>query len=84
MRVIESAAMQDVEGRSALIVGTGLAGSLLAVFLARAGWTVRLVERRHDPRELLGERASVVCDRRLQWAGWPLMPRAQFWAQHKH
>ena len=51
MRVIESAAMQDVEGRSALIVGTGLAGSLLAVFLARAGWTVRLVERRHDPRE---------------------------------
>lgn len=43
--------MAEVESRSALIVGAGLAGSLLAVYLARAGWTVRLVERRHDPRE---------------------------------
>jgi len=33
-----------------LIVGAGLAGSLLAVYLARAGWTVELVERRSDPR----------------------------------
>lgn len=35
---------------SALIVGAGLAGSLLAVYLARAGWKVEIVERRADPR----------------------------------
>ncbi|MFM1868768.1 MAG: hypothetical protein RL591_2176, partial [Planctomycetota bacterium] len=33
-----------------LVVGAGLAGSLLAVYLARAGWQVELVERRGDPR----------------------------------
>jgi kynurenine 3-monooxygenase len=33
-----------------LIVGAGLAGSLLAVYLARAGWKVDIVERRSDPR----------------------------------
>jgi kynurenine 3-monooxygenase len=33
-----------------VIVGAGLAGSLLAVYLARAGWTVDLRERRGDPR----------------------------------
>lgn len=33
-----------------LIIGAGLAGSLLAVYLARAGWKVELVERRADPR----------------------------------
>ena len=33
-----------------LIIGAGLAGSLLAVYLSRAGWTVELVERRGDPR----------------------------------
>ncbi len=43
--------MTSTEGRRVLIVGAGLAGSLLAVFLARAGWSVRIVERRHDPRE---------------------------------
>ena len=36
--------------RRVLIVGAGLAGSLLAVYLARAGWTVEIVERRADPR----------------------------------
>jgi len=35
---------------SVLIVGAGLAGSLLAVYLARAGWKVEVVERRGDPR----------------------------------
>ena len=33
-----------------LIVGAGLAGSLLAVYLARAGWKIEIVERRSDPR----------------------------------
>ncbi len=36
--------------RRVLIVGAGLGGSLLAVYLARAGWDVQLVERRGDPR----------------------------------
>ncbi|MFM7259242.1 MAG: FAD-dependent oxidoreductase [bacterium] len=33
-----------------LVIGAGLAGCLLAVYLARAGWKVELVERRSDPR----------------------------------
>jgi kynurenine 3-monooxygenase len=32
------------------IVGGGLGGALMAVFLGRAGWRVRLFERRPDPR----------------------------------
>jgi kynurenine 3-monooxygenase len=39
-----------VSSRRVLIVGAGLAGSLLAVYLARAGWKVEIVERRSDPR----------------------------------
>ena len=34
----------------ALIVGNGLAGALLAVLFAKAGWRVSLHERRGDPR----------------------------------
>lgn len=37
--------------RTALIVGAGLAGSLMACYLARAGWRVRVYERRADPRK---------------------------------
>jgi 2-polyprenyl-6-methoxyphenol hydroxylase-like FAD-dependent oxidoreductase len=33
-----------------LIVGAGLGGSLLAIYLARAGMSVLVVERRGDPR----------------------------------
>ena len=33
------------------LVGAGLAGSLLAIFLARRGYRVTLLERRLDPRE---------------------------------
>jgi kynurenine 3-monooxygenase len=33
------------------LVGAGLAGSLLAIFLARRGYRVRLLERRLDPRK---------------------------------
>ncbi len=36
--------------RTAVIVGAGLGGSLLAHYLGRAGWTVDLYERRGDPR----------------------------------
>lgn len=36
--------------RTAVIVGNGLAGPLLAVLLARDGWKVKLFERRGDPR----------------------------------
>ncbi|GAA1352281.1 FAD-dependent oxidoreductase [Saccharothrix algeriensis] len=34
----------------AVVVGAGLAGSLTAVYLARRGWRVRVLERRADPR----------------------------------
>ncbi|HYW09471.1 MAG TPA: NAD(P)/FAD-dependent oxidoreductase [Longimicrobium sp.] len=37
------------------IVGAGLAGSLLAVYLGRRGWTVEVYERRADPRLVDGE-----------------------------
>ncbi|HEX2836513.1 MAG TPA: FAD-dependent monooxygenase [Phycisphaerales bacterium] len=36
--------------RTAIIIGDGLAGALLAVLLARDGWAVRVYERRSDPR----------------------------------
>jgi kynurenine 3-monooxygenase len=35
---------------SAIIVGAGLGGSLLAHFLGQRGWSVRVFERRGDPR----------------------------------
>ncbi|MBM4108548.1 MAG: hypothetical protein FJ255_07010 [Phycisphaerae bacterium] len=37
-------------GRRVLIVGAGLAGPLLAIYLARLGYSVALRERRPDPR----------------------------------
>jgi kynurenine 3-monooxygenase len=36
--------------RTAVIVGAGLAGALLAIYLSRDGWKVRHFERRADPR----------------------------------
>ena len=36
--------------RSAIIIGAGLGGSLLAHFLGQRGWDVRVYERRSDPR----------------------------------
>ena len=36
--------------RSAIIIGAGLGGSLLAHFLGQRGWDVRVYERRGDPR----------------------------------
>lgn len=37
------------------IVGAGLAGSLMAVYLGRRGWSVDVYERRADPRQVEGE-----------------------------
>jgi kynurenine 3-monooxygenase len=37
------------------IVGAGLAGALLAILLARRGFTVRVYERRDDPRRAMSE-----------------------------
>lgn len=42
--------MPNDSSRHALIVGAGLAGSLMACYLARAGWRVSVYERRPDPR----------------------------------
>ena len=39
------------ETREVTLVGAGLAGSLLAIFLARRGYRVTLFERRPDPRK---------------------------------
>ena len=49
--VAHDAASRSGEGRTALVVGAGLAGCLLAVYLARDGWKVTLCERRGDPRK---------------------------------
>lgn len=38
-------------GRSVMICGCGLAGALLACYLADDGWNVRVYERRPDPRK---------------------------------
>ena len=42
--------MTPKDQRHALIIGAGLAGSLMACYLARAGWRVSVYERRPDPR----------------------------------
>jgi kynurenine 3-monooxygenase len=39
-----------VAGERVLVVGAGLSGSLMAVYLARAGFEVQILERRGDPR----------------------------------
>jgi len=43
--------MKDArESRQFVIVGAGLAGSLMAIYLGRRGHRVEVLERRHDPR----------------------------------
>lgn len=46
--------MKDV-----VIAGAGLSGSLAAIYLARRGFGVRVVERRPDPRESTSEGRSI-------------------------
>jgi kynurenine 3-monooxygenase len=38
------------DGRSVIVLGAGLAGTLMAVLLGKAGYRVRVFERRSDPR----------------------------------
>ena len=38
-----------------VVIGGGPAGSTAATMLARKGWSVRLFEREHFPREHIGE-----------------------------
>jgi kynurenine 3-monooxygenase len=40
----------NASSRAITIIGAGLAGSLLAILLARRGWQVTVYERRGDPR----------------------------------
>jgi len=42
--------MSAADPRGLIIVGAGLAGSLLAILLSRRGWRVDVYERRGDPR----------------------------------
>src|SRR5687767_14615586 len=42
-----------------VIAGAGLSGSLVAIYLARRGFDVRVVERRHDPRSSTSEGRSI-------------------------
>lgn len=42
--------MTQNQNKRAIIVGAGLAGALMACYLAKAGWRVRVYERRPDPR----------------------------------
>src|SRR5437588_12938894 len=52
----------------ALIIGGGPAGAATALSLARAGWTVALVERKAFPRRK-------VCGEYLSASNWPLLER---------
>jgi 2-polyprenyl-6-methoxyphenol hydroxylase and related FAD-dependent oxidoreductases len=45
--------------RYAVIVGAGLSGSLMALYLARRGWRVDVYERRGDPRLASAEGRSI-------------------------
>ena len=56
---------------SALIVGAGLAGSLMACYLARQGWRVTVCERRPDPRTagfIGGRSINLALSTRGRWA----------------
>lgn len=50
----------DGDGDGVAVVGAGLAGCLLACFLARRGYQVTLYERRADPRGTLPERGRSI------------------------
>ena len=52
--------MKPDPARAVNIVGAGLAGALLALFLARRGWHVALHERRPDPRQSQPERGRSI------------------------
>jgi kynurenine 3-monooxygenase len=45
--------------RRAVIIGAGLSGSLMALYLARRGWAVDVYERRGDPRQANAEGRSI-------------------------
>jgi kynurenine 3-monooxygenase len=47
-------------GQTVLISGAGLGGTLMALYLARAGHQVQLYERRDDPRGLSGGRGRSI------------------------
>ena len=50
----------STEKNSVIIVGAGLAGCLMAIFLARRGYSVELYERRPDLRDESSERCRSI------------------------
>jgi kynurenine 3-monooxygenase len=52
--------MSAGSGQTVLVSGAGLGGTLMALYLARAGHRVRVYERRDDPRGASGERGRSI------------------------
>jgi kynurenine 3-monooxygenase len=46
--------------KSVAIMGAGLAGNVMAMYLARRGWNVELYERRPDPRQTAASRGRSI------------------------
>jgi len=62
------------------IVGAGLAGALLAVMLAKRGFSIRLFERRPDPRRSESERGRSI-NLALSTRGIHALTAAGLWQQ---
>jgi kynurenine 3-monooxygenase len=52
--------MSGADGRTVVVVGAGLVGSLLACYLGRRGYRVEVYERRPDPRSATAERGRSI------------------------
>ncbi len=61
--------------KNIIILGSGLAGSLLSILLARQGYAVQVYEKRGDPRrqEAAGGRSINLA---LSWRGWKALTAA--------
>jgi flavin-dependent dehydrogenase len=70
--------LESIEDFDAVIIGGGPGGATTAMLLARAGWSVAIIERQKFPRRK-------VCGEYLSGANWPLLEElgiAQEFDQH--